>query len=59
MKPGARPTLRLRVDSNASVSINRNGEAEIAMETGTLVQRRRHVSGDRWRAQRSAAAMFC
>src|SRR5688572_14046708 len=40
VKPGARlDAFRLRVDSEAKVSINRNGEAEIALESGTLVQR--------------------
>jgi alpha-tubulin suppressor-like RCC1 family protein len=40
VKPGARlDAFRLRLDGEAKVSINRNGEAEIALQTGTLVQR--------------------
>ncbi len=40
VKPGARlDTFRLRLDDKARVSINRNGEAEIALGTHTLVQR--------------------
>ena len=40
VKPGARlDAFRLRLDGEARVSINRNGEAEIALETRTLVQR--------------------
>ena len=40
MKPGARlDAFRLRLDGPSRVSINQNGEAEIALETGTLVQR--------------------
>ena len=40
MKPGARlDAFRLRFDGEAGLSINRNGEAEIALTTGTLVQR--------------------
>ena len=40
VKPGARlDAFRLRFDGEARVSINRNGEAEIALTTGTLVQR--------------------
>src|SRR5688572_13489957 len=40
VKPGARlDAFRLRVDGEVRISINRNGEAEIALETGTLVQR--------------------
>jgi alpha-tubulin suppressor-like RCC1 family protein len=40
VKPGARlDAFRLRLDGAARVSINQNGEAAIALETGTLVQR--------------------
>ena len=40
VKPGARlDAFRLRLDGEASVSINKDGEAEIALETRTLVQR--------------------
>ena len=40
VKPGARlDAFRLRLDGEARVSINRQGEAEIALKTGTLVQR--------------------
>jgi alpha-tubulin suppressor-like RCC1 family protein len=40
VKPGARlDTFRLRVDGEATVSINANGEAEIAAGGRTLVQR--------------------
>ena len=40
VKPGARlDAFRLRLDGEASVSINKDGDAEIALETRTLVQR--------------------
>ena len=40
VKPGARlDAFRLRLDGDASVSINGNGEAEIAVGGRTLVQR--------------------
>ena len=40
VQPGARlDAFRLRLDGDARVSINRDGEAEIALKTGTLVQR--------------------
>jgi hypothetical protein len=40
VKPGARlDAFRLRLDDEARASINRNGEAEIALASGTIVQR--------------------